>query len=134
ILAACAEQLKPAILELGGKSASLLFPDTDIDAACARAIQWTIGILAGQGCALATRLLVHESIYDEVVQKLVAIAKQYKVGNPFDEGVAVGPLINADSVDLLMVNFYSVRYLNTGRYYMDGKCSGGVLAVTHTID
>jgi len=134
ILAACAEQLKPAILELGGKSASLLFPDTDIDAACARAIQWTIGILAGQGCALPTRLLVHESIYDEVVQKLVAIAKQYKVGNPFDEGVAVGPLINAAACDRVMGMFDRVREQKTGRFVMGGNRCGGELAGKNYIE
>ena len=134
ILAACAEQLKPAILELGGKSASLLFPDTDIDAACARAIQWTIGILAGQGCALPTRLLVHESIYDEVVQKLVAIAKQYKVGNPFDEGVAVGPLINAAACDRVMGMFDRVREQKTGRFVMGGNRCGVELAGKNYIE
>jgi len=42
------------VLELGGKSASLLLPDIDIDAACARPVQWSIGVMAGQGCALPT--------------------------------------------------------------------------------
>src|SRR5690606_29432662 len=134
ILAACAEQLKPAILELGGKSASLLFPDTDIDAACARAIQWTIGILAGQGCALPTRLLVHESIYDEVLQKLVAIAKQYKVGNPLDEGVAVGPLINSAACTGVMGMFERVREQNSGRFILGGARCGGELAGKNFIE
>lgn len=128
ILAACAEQLKPAVLELGGKSASLLFPDTDVDAACARAIQWTIGILAGQGCALPTRLLVHESIYAEVLEKLVAIARQYRVGNPFDEGVAVGPLINAAACERVLGMFDRVRERNSGRFVLGGNRCGGALA------
>ncbi|MDE2465769.1 MAG: aldehyde dehydrogenase, partial [Alphaproteobacteria bacterium] len=102
IMMACAEQLKPVVLELGGKSASLLFPDTDIDAACARAVQWSIGVMAGQGCALPTRLLVHESIYEEALAKVIAIAKSYKVGDPMEEGVAVGPLINAAACDRVM--------------------------------
>jgi aldehyde dehydrogenase (NAD+) len=125
ILAACSEQLKPAVLELGGKSASLLFPDADIDAACERAVQWTIGIMAGQGCALPTRLLVHESIYDEVVEKLVAITSAYKVGNPFDEGVAVGPLINAAACERVMGMLDRVREQNSGRIVLGGgRCKG----------
>ncbi len=127
ILIACAEQLKPAVLELGGKSASLLFPDTDVDAACARAVQWSIGVMAGQGCALPTRLLVHESIHDAVVQKLIAIASAYKVGDPMEEGVAVGPLINAAACDRVMGMLDRVRSEKSGKIVMGGnRCSGSL--------
>lgn len=128
IMAACAEQIKPCVMELGGKSASLLFPDTDIDAACQRAVFWTIGILAGQGCALPTRLLVHADIYDEVLDKLVAIASQYKVGNPFEQGVQVGPVINRAAVDRILGMFERVRREGSGRILMGGKHCGGDLA------
>lgn len=128
ILTACAEQLKPAVLELGGKSASLLFPDTDIDAACERAVLWSIGILAGQGCALPTRLLVHASIYEAVLDKLVTIAQQYKVGNPFDEGVAVGPLINAAACERVLGMFERVREQKSGRFILGGGRPEGELA------
>ena len=121
IMAACAEQLKPAVFELGGKSASLLFPDTDVDAACARAIQWTIGVMAGQGCALPTRLIVHESIHDEVIEKLKAIASSYKVGDPLQEGVMVGPLINAAACDRVMAMLDRVRSDGSGKIVMGGN-------------
>ena len=134
ILIACAEQLKPAVLELGGKSASLLFPDTDIDAACARAVQWTIGVMAGQGCALPTRLLVHESIHDEVIEKLVAITQQYKVGDPFEEGVAVGPLINAAACTRVMGMLDRVRAQKSGRIVLGGNRCGGALAGKNFIE
>ncbi|MDB5425394.1 MAG: aldehyde dehydrogenase, partial [Phenylobacterium sp.] len=134
ILAACAEQLKPAVLELGGKSASLLFPDTDIDAACQRAVQWSIGVMAGQGCALPTRLIVHESIHDEVIEKLVAIAKSYKVGDPFEEGVRVGPLINAAACDRVMGMLDRVRSEKSGRIVMGGGRCGGSLAGKNYIE
>jgi aldehyde dehydrogenase (NAD+) len=134
ILQACAEQLKPAVLELGGKSASLLFPDADVEAACQRAIQWTIGILAGQGCALPTRLIVHESIYETVIERLIAIAKTYKVGNPFEEGVAVGPLINAAACDRVMGMLDRVRAENSGRIVLGGQRAGGDLAGKNFIE
>lgn len=134
ILVACAEQLKPAVLELGGKSASLLFPDTDIDAACERAIQWTIGIMAGQGCALPTRLIVHESIHDAVVEKLIAITNGYKVGDPFEEGVAVGPLINAAACDRVMGMLDRVRETGSGKIVLGGHRSGGDLAGKNFIE
>lgn len=134
ILVACAEQMKPAVLELGGKSASLLFPDCDVDAACQRAVQWSIGIMAGQGCALPTRLIVHESIHDEVVEKLKAIAAGYKMGDPFEAGVAVGPLINAEACDRIMGMLDRVRAEGSGTIVMGGQRPGGALAGKNYIE
>ena len=134
ILVACAEQLKPAVLELGGKSASLLFPDTDIDAACARAVQWSIGIMAGQGCALPTRLLVHASIHDAVVEKLIAIASAYPVGDPFEPGVMVGPLINAAACTRVIGMLDRVRAEGSGRIVLGGNRGGGALAGRNYIE
>ncbi len=128
IMAACAERIKPSVMELGGKSASLLFPDADIDAACQRAVFWSIGILAGQGCALPTRLLVHASIYEDVLDKLVAIATQYKVGDPLEAGVMVGPLINAAACARVMGMFDRVRSEGSGRFLMGGARCDGALA------
>jgi aldehyde dehydrogenase (NAD+) len=135
IMAACAEDLKPCVLELGGKSASLVFPDCgDLDAACERAVQWSIGVMAGQGCALPTRLLVHESIHDVVIEKVVAIAKGYKVGDPFEEGVRVGPLINAAACDRVMGMLDRVRAEKSGRIVMGGGRCGGALAGKNYIE
>jgi aldehyde dehydrogenase (NAD+) len=134
ILAACAEQLKPAVLELGGKSASLLFPDADLDAACQRAVQWSVGVMAGQGCALPTRLLVHESIHDQVVQKLIAVTRGYKVGDPMQPDVAVGPLISAAACDRVMGMLDRVRSEKSGRIVLGGGRCGGVLAGLNFIE
>ncbi|WP_404478044.1 aldehyde dehydrogenase family protein [Novosphingobium sp. BL-52-GroH] len=128
ILVACAEQLKPAVLELGGKSASLVYPDVDIDAVCQRAAAWTFAILAGQGCALPTRLIVHRSIYDLVIERMIEITKSYKVGDPFDEDVKVGPLVSAQACDRVMTMLDRVREGNTGRIVLGGKRCGGDLA------
>ena len=128
ILIACAEQLKPAVLELGGKSASLVFPDAEIEGACQRAIAWTIGVMAGQGCSLPTRLIVHESIHDRVLARLVEIAKDYKVGDPFDDTVMVGPLINGAACDRVMGMLDRVKAKGSGRIVMGGNRCGGDLA------
>lgn len=127
ILATCAELIKPTVMELGGKSASLVFPDADIDGACERAVQWTIGTLAGQGCALPTRLLVHADIYEEVLEKVVAIAKTYRVGNPLEEGVMVGPLVNQAACDRVIGMLDRVREQGSGRILMGGGRCGGEL-------
>jgi aldehyde dehydrogenase (NAD+) len=128
IMTACAEQLKPTVMELGGKSASLLFPDADIQGACERAVYWTIGILSGQGCALPTRLLVHADIYDDVLNRVVAIASAFKVGNPFEAGVMVGPLINAAACDRVIGMLDRVRIQGNGRILLGGARCGGALA------
>ena len=128
ILAVCAEEIKPAVMELGGKSASLLFPDCDIDAACERAMFWTIGILSGQGCALPTRLLVHEDIYDEVLEKLAALAAYFRGICPMEPGVMVGPVINSAAVTRILGMFERVREEKSGRFLVGGGRCGGVLA------
>lgn len=134
IMAACAEAIKPSVMELGGKSASLMFPDCDLDAACQRAIFWTIGILSGQGCALPTRLLIHADIYEEALRRLVAIASQFKVGNPLEEGVMVGPLINSAAVDRVLGMFDRVRESGSGRFVLGGARCGGELAQGNFIE
>lgn len=82
ILASCSEQMKPSVMELGGKSANLIFPDADLDAACERATFNIFGINSGQGCSLPTRLLVHADIYDEVLEKIANITKTFRWATP----------------------------------------------------
>jgi aldehyde dehydrogenase (NAD+) len=94
ILAACAEDMKPAILELGGKSANILFEDADLQAACGMGTLMSVGVLTGQGCAFPTRMLVHRSIYDDAVDMVAMIAKTLTIGDPFDPATIAGPLVN----------------------------------------
>jgi aldehyde dehydrogenase (NAD+) len=93
ILTACAEQMKPCVLELGGKAANLIFPDADIDAAVSWGTSRAVGTLAGQTCGSPTRMLVHRDIYDDVVDRVVKVASSVTVGDPFDAATDVGPVI-----------------------------------------
>lgn len=99
ISAACAQTFKPLLLELGGKSANLVFSDADLDAAAGHAAFMVFGIMSGQACALPTRLLVEDSIHDEFVAKVGAIAASFKVGNPQDADTVCGPVINQAAID-----------------------------------
>lgn len=129
IMHACAEQLKPAVLELGGKTGSIVFPDAgELEAVAARAVRDSIGVLAGQGCVVPTRLIVHEDIYDEMVERVTAIAATYKMGDPFDAEVKVGPLINAAAVERVCGMLDRVRRDNAGRIVLGGNKAGGDLA------
>jgi aldehyde dehydrogenase (NAD+) len=121
ILVACAEQLKPTVFELGGKSASLVFPDVDLDKVCTDAVVRSIGILSGQGCALPTRLLVHAQVYDKVLQLLAEKVKLLKVGDPFDPTTIVGPLINGTACDRVMAMIERATRAGAGRLLCGGK-------------
>jgi len=128
ILAACAEEIKPSVMELGGKSASLVFPDCDIQAAAERAVFWTVGCLSGQGCALPTRQLVHADIYDDFVARLQAIIGQFKVGDPMDPTVMVGPVINKAAADRITGMFDRAKADGAAKFLLGGSRAGGALA------
>ena len=88
---AAAEGLKTVTLELGGKSANIVFDDADIDSAVNGAIS---GIFAasGQTCIAGSRLLVHRKVHDRVVDGVVRLAAGARIGNPADADTQVGPI------------------------------------------
>jgi aldehyde dehydrogenase (NAD+) len=88
------DTLKRVVLELGGKSANILFEDADIEKALPQIVM-NFTTHAGQGCSLQTRTLVHESIFDDVVNGVKTALDHIKVGNPADPTVTMGPLISA---------------------------------------
>lgn len=129
IMQSCAEQLKPAVLELGGKTGSIVFPEAgDLQQVASRAVRDSIGVLAGQGCVVPTRLIVHEDVFDEVVEHVTAAAATYKMGDPFDPEVKVGPLINAAAVERVCGMLDRMRADDAGRVVIGGNKAGGELA------
>ena len=86
--------LKKVILELGGKSASIILPDADLDRAVPSVVV-NMTAQAGQGCSLLTRTLVHESLFDELVGRVKTALDAVKVGDPADPATTMGPLISA---------------------------------------
>jgi aminomuconate-semialdehyde/2-hydroxymuconate-6-semialdehyde dehydrogenase len=88
-----ASHLIPVSLELGGKSANIVFEDADLDEAVAGSIE---AIFRNQGeiCLAGSRLLVQESIYDRFLEKFVQVAKEIKVGNPLNEDTDMGALVS----------------------------------------
>jgi succinate-semialdehyde dehydrogenase/glutarate-semialdehyde dehydrogenase len=97
--AACvAANVKKVSLELGGNAPLLVFADADIDAAVKGAIASKFRN-AGQTCVCANRILVEDAIYDEFSKKLAAAVAKLKVGNGADDGVEIGPLIDAKAIE-----------------------------------
>jgi aldehyde dehydrogenase (NAD+) len=90
--------IRHTVLELGGKSANVLLPDANLDMACAVGVGMCMAN-SGQGCALATRMVVHADIYDEVIARLEAAVGAVPWGDPRDENVVVGPIIRAEQLD-----------------------------------
>jgi acyl-CoA reductase-like NAD-dependent aldehyde dehydrogenase len=86
-----APTFKQVVLELGGKAPNIVFADADLDAA-ARGTAWGVFSNSGQACVATSRLLVERSVMNEVVERIVAIARGLKVGDPTDPSVQVGPL------------------------------------------
>src|SRR5277367_1708596 len=116
ILRGAAGNLKRVTLELGGKSANIIFPDADLDAA-AKAAASGIFFNSGQVCSAGSRILVHESVHDALVERLVARAKAMRLGNPMDPSTSMGPLVSSGQMH---------RVLD----YIDiGKRQGASLAV-----
>src|SRR5437763_1405124 len=85
--------VKPA-MELGGNAPFIVFEDADIDAAIEGAMIAKMRNM-GEACTSANRFYVHEKVHDEFAKKLTSRMAELKVGNGLDEGVAVGPLVNA---------------------------------------
>ncbi len=94
IMQGCAEQIKRVTLELGGKSANIIFADADV-ARAAAAAPYAVFDNAGQDCCARSRLLVQASAYDTFMEHFEAAVKKVKVLDPADELSEMGPLISA---------------------------------------
>jgi aldehyde dehydrogenase (NAD+) len=93
-----AQRFGKSILELGGNNAIIISKDADIDMSIIGAVFGAVGT-AGQRCTSTRRLIIHESVYNEVKNRLVKAYGQLKIGNPLDETNHVGPLIDTDAVN-----------------------------------
>jgi aldehyde dehydrogenase (NAD+) len=94
IAAACAARMIPCVLELGGKSANIVFADADLPAAIQGA-QQAIFAGSGQSCVAGSRLLVQRSVHDRFVEQLAAASAKIRLGDPLDATTEAGPVCNA---------------------------------------
>lgn len=98
IMAGCADQVKRLTLELGGKSANIVFADADLEAAAAAAPGGAFDN-AGQDCCARSRILVERSVFDRFLELLEPAVAAFSVGDPRADGTAMGPLISAAQRD-----------------------------------
>jgi aldehyde dehydrogenase (NAD+) len=96
VMAAAATGMKRILLECGGKSASIFLDDTEVtDELLERTLFEGCSLHAGQACILNSRLVVHDSLHDDVVARLANLAQKVTVGDPADPATDMGPLISA---------------------------------------
>ena len=119
VMRLAADDIKRVTLELGGKSANLIFDDCDFDRAIASAVSSSLGN-AGQDCCARSRVLVQRSIYDRFSKALVDAFDKVKVGDPLDDATEMGPLVTAAHCERVM------------KYIDAGKSEGATLATGGT--
>ena len=119
VMAAAGGTMKRLLLECGGKSASIVLDDVTLhDELLQRMLFESCSFHAGQACILHSRLLLPDSIHDEVVDRLVALARAVKVGDPTDPDVQMGPLISAAQLE--RVQAHVDRALDDGAKLVTG--------------
>jgi len=96
----CGRMLKRLSLELGGKNAQIVMDDADLDLALEGALWGAFGT-TGQRCTATSRLILHEKIHDQMVERLVERAKTLVLGDGLDAKSQVGPLVNAKQVETI---------------------------------
>jgi len=92
-----AGRLGRSLLELGGNNAMIVTPTADLDMVLRAATFGAVGT-CGQRCTSTRRLIVHESIKDDLIEKMIKAYESVTIGNPLEEGILVGPLIDEDSL------------------------------------
>ena len=127
VMEACAEWVKGCGLELGGKSPAVVLPDCDMQ----ETIDGTLfGAYLNQGenCCAATRMLVHEAVYEEFVERFVAGSKAIKVGLPLAQGTQHGALIHRDHLNKVL------EYVEKGKQQGVKLACGGKLLKEPPLD
>jgi betaine-aldehyde dehydrogenase len=119
IVEASAGNLKKVQLELGGKGANIVFGDADINVAV-NGSAFAIFHNQGQACIAGSRLILHESIADEFLERFVALARSIKIGNPLDPTTELGPLTSAPHRDRVL-SYVRVAKEQGGEFLSGGK-------------
>jgi aldehyde dehydrogenase (NAD+) len=119
---AAASGPKPVALELGGKSANIVFEDADLEQAALSAASGAF-YMSGQGCALPTRLIIHASVHDQVVELVAESAKQMAIGDPFERLTTIGPIISKPHFERVLGLVEEAMREKAGDVVLDGVSS-----------
>ncbi|MCH7542765.1 MAG: aldehyde dehydrogenase family protein [Proteobacteria bacterium] len=132
-----AEGIKEVTLELGGKNPIIIFADADATKAASLVLKGMNLNRQGQSCSSTSRVFVHESLHDEVIERLVEGARKYRVGLPWEEDTDVGPVVSEDQYDRVMGFIGSAKAegakLLTGGGRPDGEKLGRGFFIAPTV-
>jgi aldehyde dehydrogenase (NAD+) len=128
VMETAARGLKPVALELGGKSANLVFADADLDAAAQMAAIHGVAVLSGQGCVLPTRAYVQDGVYDAFVERVLRIVGSLKVGDPLAPDTFMGPVISSAAAERILGVIERAKAERAGALLTGGTRLGGALA------
>jgi len=120
---AVAQRLGRSLLELGGNNAIIVTPSADLEMTIVGALFGAVGT-AGQRCTSTRRLIIHESVYNQVKDKLVSAYGQLRIGNPLDENNHIGPLIDKEAVAIYLSAIEKVKQQG-GTMLVEGKVLHG---------
>ena len=127
IMADASASLKPVLFELGGKSANLIFPDVDLDETAAYCAAFGLSN-NGEGCALPTRLIVHEAIYEAFMERLAAAVQSLPLGDPLDPRSYIGPMVTQAARERVSSMIDEAKAQRAGRLLCGGTRAEGSLA------
>jgi len=124
-----AATFKPVSLEMGGKNAMIVMDDANLELALEGALWGAFGT-TGQRCTATSRILLHKNIAAEFTQKLVARANALKVGNGLEDGIEVGPQVNAQQIETstsycAIAQAEGAHLLTGGKALTEGPCANG---------
>ncbi len=121
VLQAAATNLTPVVTELGGKSANIIFADADLDLAASLSAHQGPLMQSGQSCACASRILVHDAVYDEFLEKFLGIVGAARIGDPMDPATTFGPVISQAAAERILAAVDTAVSSGAGELLLGGK-------------
>ncbi|MDG2212170.1 MAG: aldehyde dehydrogenase [Acidimicrobiales bacterium] len=122
VAATAAQQIKPLVMELGGKSPQLVFEDADLELAV-NGVASGIFPVSGQSCVSGSRAVVHSSLVDEFTKRLVTVADRARIGDPLDPLTQVGPIANRPHYEKILADIEAAE-ASGAALLLDGRNAG----------
>ena len=120
--------VRPIVLELGGKNPAIVSRHADVEAAAAGIVRSAFG-LQGQKCSACSRVLIEEPVYDQVVDRVIALTQKLSIGDPTDRKIFMGPVVNQKSYEdyqaFCKVLDRDGKIITGGKILKDGELAGG---------
>ena len=122
VASAASKQVKPLVMELGGKSPQIVFEDADLELAV-NGIASGIFPVAGQSCVSGSRAVVHHSLLEEFTERLIAVSAKAKIGDPLDPSTQIGPIANRPHYEKILTDIENAEK-SGANLVLDGRNFG----------